>query len=98
MDTSSLLLSMANVSANSDVIVVDMVGGLLTGAVAEQMGCSLHVLFAISLYFAIVKYLSSCKPQHPNQVEDRDERREWSKGWRFSSKRVYDGRRETERE
>ena len=29
---------MANVSANSDVLVVDMVGGLLTGAVAERLG------------------------------------------------------------
>ncbi|PON93876.1 tRNA (adenine(58)-N(1))-methyltransferase non-catalytic subunit TRM [Trema orientale] len=47
-DTLSLLLSMANVSANSDVLVVDMVGGLLTGAVAERMGgtgyiCSTYV-------------------------------------------------------
>jgi hypothetical protein len=38
VDTLSLLLSMANVSANSDVLVVDMVGGLLTGAVAERLG------------------------------------------------------------
>ncbi|KAM5565107.1 hypothetical protein ABKV19_019237 [Rosa sericea] len=38
MDTLCLLLSMANVSANSDVLVVDMVGGLLTGAVAERLG------------------------------------------------------------
>ncbi|KAM4129921.1 hypothetical protein ACJW30_01G060700 [Castanea mollissima] len=38
VDALSLLLSMANVSANSDVLVVDMVGGLLTGAVAERLG------------------------------------------------------------
>ncbi|KAF3446770.1 hypothetical protein FNV43_RR11950 [Rhamnella rubrinervis] len=38
VDTLSLLLSMANVSANSDVLVVDMLGGLLTGAVAERLG------------------------------------------------------------
>ncbi|XP_050364778.1 uncharacterized protein LOC126783363 [Argentina anserina] len=38
MDTLCLLLSMANVSANSDVLVVDMVGGLLTGGVAERLG------------------------------------------------------------
>ncbi|XP_058725378.1 uncharacterized protein LOC131596667 [Vicia villosa] len=38
VDTLSLLLSMANVSSNSDVLVVDMVGGLLTGAVAERLG------------------------------------------------------------
>ncbi|PON70744.1 tRNA (adenine(58)-N(1))-methyltransferase non-catalytic subunit TRM [Parasponia andersonii] len=48
VDTLSLLLSMANVSANSDVLVVDMVGGLLAGAVAERMGgtgyiCSTYV-------------------------------------------------------
>ncbi|CAL1355622.1 unnamed protein product [Linum trigynum] len=38
VDTLSLLLSMANVGASSDVLVVDMVGGLLTGAVAERLG------------------------------------------------------------
>ena len=46
MDTLSLLLSMANITAHSDVLVVDMVGGLLTGAVAERLGGS-------SLYFLI---------------------------------------------
>ncbi|KAF7817641.1 tRNA (adenine(58)-N(1))-methyltransferase non-catalytic subunit trm6 [Senna tora] len=38
VDTLSLLLSMANVSSNSDILVVDMVGGLLTGALAERLG------------------------------------------------------------
>lgn len=38
MDTLSLLLSMANVNSNSDVLVVDMIGGILTGAVAERLG------------------------------------------------------------
>eukprot|EP00257_Ricinus_communis_P018372 XP_015577080.1 tRNA (adenine(58)-N(1))-methyltransferase non-catalytic subunit trm6 [Ricinus communis] len=38
VDALSLLLSMANVTANSDVLVVDMVGGLLTGAIAERLG------------------------------------------------------------
>ncbi|CAL1383980.1 unnamed protein product [Linum trigynum] len=38
VDTLSLLLSMADVGASSDVLVVDMVGGLLTGAVAERLG------------------------------------------------------------
>ncbi|OMO75411.1 hypothetical protein COLO4_26158 [Corchorus olitorius] len=38
VDALSLLLSMANVTANSDVLVVDFVGGLLTGAVAERLG------------------------------------------------------------
>ncbi|KAL4305136.1 hypothetical protein HN51_038657 [Arachis hypogaea] len=38
VDTLSLLLSMANVSAISDILVVDMISGLLTGAVAERLG------------------------------------------------------------
>lgn len=38
VDTLSLLLSFANVTAQSDVLVVDMVGGILTGAVAERLG------------------------------------------------------------
>ncbi|KDP36934.1 hypothetical protein JCGZ_08225 [Jatropha curcas] len=38
IDALSLLLSMANVTANSDILVMDMVGGLLTGAVAERLG------------------------------------------------------------
>lgn len=38
VDALSLLLSFANVTANSDVLVFDMVGGLLTGAVAERLG------------------------------------------------------------
>ncbi|XVE56154.1 hypothetical protein DITRI_Ditri03aG0214700 [Diplodiscus trichospermus] len=44
VDALSLLLSMANITANSDVLVVDMVGGLLTGAVAERLGelCAVH--------------------------------------------------------
>ncbi|KAI0530634.1 hypothetical protein KFK09_000180 [Dendrobium nobile] len=46
-DALCLLLSMANVGAYSDVLVLDMVGGLLTGAVAERLGgtgyvCSTH--------------------------------------------------------
>ncbi|KAK9080686.1 hypothetical protein SSX86_000444 [Deinandra increscens subsp. villosa] len=38
VDTLSLLLSFGNVMAQSDVLVVDMIGGLLTGAVAERLG------------------------------------------------------------
>ncbi|XP_065881928.1 uncharacterized protein [Euphorbia lathyris] len=38
MDALSLLLSMANVTANSNILLVDMIGGLLTGAVAERLG------------------------------------------------------------
>ncbi|KAG2332075.1 hypothetical protein Bca52824_003255 [Brassica carinata] len=38
VDALSLLLTMANVTAYSDVLVVDMVGGLITGAVAERLG------------------------------------------------------------
>jgi len=33
---------MANVSSNSDILVVDMVGGLLTGAVAERLGGNIN--------------------------------------------------------
>ncbi|XP_023639619.1 tRNA (adenine(58)-N(1))-methyltransferase non-catalytic subunit trm6 isoform X2 [Capsella rubella] len=38
VDALSLLLTMANITAYSDVLVVDMVGGLVTGAVAERLG------------------------------------------------------------
>lgn len=38
MDTLSLLLSMANVTAHSDVLVFDMLEGLVTGSVAERLG------------------------------------------------------------
>ncbi|XP_048550764.1 tRNA (adenine(58)-N(1))-methyltransferase non-catalytic subunit TRM6-like [Triticum urartu] len=38
VDTLSLMLSMANVGAYSDVLAVDMVGGLVVGAVAERLG------------------------------------------------------------
>lgn len=59
MDALSLLLSMANVTANSDVLVVDMVGGLLTGAVAERLGGffyvhSLQIVNFSSFFFGIL--------------------------------------------
>ncbi|KAI3724455.1 hypothetical protein L2E82_36233 [Cichorium intybus] len=38
VDTLSLILSFSNVTANSDVLVVDMIGGMITGAVAERLG------------------------------------------------------------
>ncbi|TVT96695.1 hypothetical protein EJB05_58094, partial [Eragrostis curvula] len=38
VDTLSLLLSMANIGPYSDALVVDMVGGLVVGAVAERLG------------------------------------------------------------
>ncbi|XP_043711305.1 tRNA (adenine(58)-N(1))-methyltransferase non-catalytic subunit TRM6 isoform X2 [Telopea speciosissima] len=53
VDTLSLLLSMANVCAYSDVLVVDMVGGILTGAVAERLGGSGYVC---NTYFGGVPY------------------------------------------
>ncbi|KAL5702108.1 hypothetical protein ACHQM5_027366 [Ranunculus cassubicifolius] len=53
LDTLSLLLSTANVSAYSDVLVVDMVGGLLTGAVAERLGGHGYVCNA---YFGVKQY------------------------------------------
>ncbi|TKY57638.1 tRNA (adenine(58)-N(1))-methyltransferase non-catalytic subunit trm6 [Spatholobus suberectus] len=53
VDTLSLLLSMANVSSNSDVLIVDMVGGLLTGAVAERLG---GTGFVCNSYFGQAPY------------------------------------------
>jgi tRNA (adenine-N(1)-)-methyltransferase non-catalytic subunit len=38
VDTLSLLLSMANIGPYSDVLVVDMAGGLVVGAAAERLG------------------------------------------------------------
>ncbi|XP_012835735.1 PREDICTED: tRNA (adenine(58)-N(1))-methyltransferase non-catalytic subunit trm6 isoform X1 [Erythranthe guttata] len=38
VDTLSLLLSFANVTSHSDVLVLDMLDGLITGAVAERLG------------------------------------------------------------
>ncbi|XP_057794809.1 uncharacterized protein LOC131011072 [Salvia miltiorrhiza] len=38
VDTLSLLLSLANVTAHSDVLVFDMLEGIVTGSVAERMG------------------------------------------------------------
>ncbi|XP_020593940.1 tRNA (adenine(58)-N(1))-methyltransferase non-catalytic subunit trm6 isoform X2 [Phalaenopsis equestris] len=46
LDALCLLLSMANVGAYSDVLVFDMVGGLLTGAVAERLGGTGYVCSA----------------------------------------------------
>ncbi|KAK9676125.1 hypothetical protein RND81_11G055900 [Saponaria officinalis] len=42
-DSLSLLLSMANITAHSDVLLVDTAGGLVTGAVAERLGGTGHV-------------------------------------------------------
>ncbi|KAJ4965591.1 hypothetical protein NE237_017440 [Protea cynaroides] len=53
VDTLSLLLSMANVCAYSDVLVVDMIGGILTGAVAERLGGAGYVC---NTYFGGVPY------------------------------------------
>ncbi|KAG8377909.1 hypothetical protein BUALT_Bualt08G0082600 [Buddleja alternifolia] len=38
VDTLSLMLSFANVTAHSDVLVVDMLDGIITGAIAERLG------------------------------------------------------------
>ncbi|KAL9330452.1 hypothetical protein ACSQ67_000062 [Phaseolus vulgaris] len=53
VDTLSLLLSMANVSSSSDILVVDTVGGLLTGAVAERLG---GTGFVCNSYFGQAPY------------------------------------------
>ena len=58
MDTLSLLLSMGNVSPHSDVLVVDMVGGILTGAVAERLGGLLFGSFiSIQFLYFLPRYL-----------------------------------------
>lgn len=49
VDTLSLLLSMANIGAYSDVLVVDMVGGLVVGAVAERLGGKICFSFTLLL-------------------------------------------------
>jgi tRNA (adenine58-N1)-methyltransferase non-catalytic subunit len=50
VDTLSLLLSMANIGAYSDVLVVDMVGGLVVGAVAERLGGKIYSSFSLVVY------------------------------------------------
>ncbi|KAL9246238.1 hypothetical protein vseg_019800 [Gypsophila vaccaria] len=42
-DSLSLLLTMANITAHSEVLLLDMAGGLVTGAVAERLGGTGHV-------------------------------------------------------
>lgn len=53
VDTLSLLLSFANIGAYSDVLIVDMVGGIVVGAVAERLGGNGHVCNA---YFGDTPY------------------------------------------
>ena len=54
VDTLSLMLSMANVSAYSDALVVDMVAGLVVGAVAERLGGKLCFFFCVTgKYFVL---------------------------------------------
>ncbi|XXG40270.1 hypothetical protein AAC387_Pa01g1032 [Persea americana] len=53
VDALSLLLSLANVSAYSDALVVDMVGGVVTGSVAERLGGTGHVC---NTYFGVTPY------------------------------------------
>ncbi|KAJ8512258.1 hypothetical protein OPV22_002692 [Ensete ventricosum] len=55
VDTLSLLLCMSNVGAHSDVLVVDMIGGILTGAVAERVGGTGYIC---SIYFGATPYPS----------------------------------------
>ncbi|XP_024026582.1 tRNA (adenine(58)-N(1))-methyltransferase non-catalytic subunit trm6 isoform X2 [Morus notabilis] len=87
VDTLSLLLSMANVFANSEVLVVDMVGGLLTGAVAERMGgmghvCStyagnapypMEIVRIFNFGIDICKSLSSSKNGTSKQIGEHDD-------------------------
>ncbi|GAB2228431.1 hypothetical protein Droror1_Dr00010270 [Drosera rotundifolia] len=52
-DSLALLLSLANVTAYSDILVIDMVGGLLTGAVAERLGGTGYICNA---YMGVTPY------------------------------------------
>lgn len=56
IDTLSLLLSFANISAYSDVLLVDMVGGLLTGSVAERLG-GIFLLLVFDNIFYLIKLM-----------------------------------------
>ena len=53
----SLLLSMANVGAYSDVLAVDMVGGLVVGAVAERLGGKLCFLCGTEHYLVLTNQM-----------------------------------------
>ncbi|KAK1262010.1 hypothetical protein QJS04_geneDACA001110 [Acorus gramineus] len=86
VDTLSLLLSLANVSAYSDVLVVDMVGGIVTGAVAERLGgtgyvCNTH--FGTKLYStAIVRIFNSsskvsCRSANPGRQASLEAIKSW---------------------
>ena len=63
---------MANVTANSDVLVVDMVGGLLTGAVAERLGglFYVHSLQIVNFSLFFLEYLL---PYKFTPTEDADQ-------------------------
>lgn len=49
VDALSLLLSLGNVTANADVLVVDMLSGILTGAIAERLGGMYLFLTVVTL-------------------------------------------------
>ncbi len=47
MDMLALMLSLANVGANAEVLVLDTLGGLLTASVAERLGGTVVFLMFI---------------------------------------------------
>ncbi|XP_078167655.1 eukaryotic initiation factor 3 gamma subunit family protein [Carex rostrata] len=53
VDTLSMLLSLANVGPNSDALVLDKLGGLVVGSVAERVG---GTGYTCSTYFGSVPY------------------------------------------
>ncbi|KAF3323856.1 tRNA (adenine(58)-N(1))-methyltransferase non-catalytic subunit trm6 isoform X2 [Carex littledalei] len=53
VDTLSMLLSLANVGPNSDALVLDKLGGLVVGSVAERVGGTGYIC---STYFGAVPY------------------------------------------
>jgi hypothetical protein len=54
---------MANVGPYSDVLVVDMAGGLVVGAVAERLGGKLCLSISVLLFSCTI--LSPCSSESP---------------------------------
>jgi len=57
MDMLALILSLANVGANAEVLVLDMLGGLLTASVAERLGGNVVSLVDILQLLRIQKVI-----------------------------------------
>lgn len=80
MDALSLLLSFANVTSNSDVLVFDMVGGLITGAVAERLGGRSHPLSFLVLIKWWFIFVQNGRQSSMNGVP-------WHKSWAICARK-----------